>query len=64
MLGDGALHAIKVAQDVSLAAALVGLGTGVRLSKLRHVGGAPLLLGLASLGLVGAVAFAGVRLVG
>jgi uncharacterized integral membrane protein (TIGR00698 family) len=64
VLGDGALHAIKVAQDVSLAAALVGLGTGVRLSKLRHVGGAPLLLGLASWGLVGAVSYAGVRVVG
>ncbi len=63
-LGDGALHAIKVAEDVSLAAALVGLGTGVRLSKLRHVGGRPLLLGLASWGLVGAVAYAGVRVVG
>ncbi|GAC1540297.1 MAG: putative sulfate exporter family transporter [Acidimicrobiales bacterium] len=58
------LHPLKVAQDVTLAAALVGLGTGVQAAKLRKVGGRPLLLGLLSWVLVGSIAYAGVMLIG
>ncbi|MDP9074854.1 MAG: putative sulfate exporter family transporter [Actinomycetota bacterium] len=58
----GALNAIKSVQNLSLAAALVGLGTGVRLAKLRRVGGRPLLLGLGSWVIVAVVSYAGVLL--
>ena len=58
------LHPLKVAQDVTLAAALVGLGTGVHAAKLRKVGGRPLLLGAMSWVLVGSIAYAGVVLIG
>jgi len=54
----------KDAQNVLLAAALVGLGTGIHLPTLRRTGGRALILGLASWVLVGAVAYAGVRIVG
>lgn len=54
----------KDAQNVLLAAALVGLGTGIHLPTLRRTGGRALILGLASWVLVAAVAYAGVRIVG
>ncbi|MEO7059635.1 MAG: putative sulfate exporter family transporter [Lapillicoccus sp.] len=57
------LHVAKVAQEILLAAALFGLGTGIRLSLLRRTGGRALALGLLSWLLVGAVAYAGVRLI-
>jgi len=60
----GWLHPLKVAQDITLAAALVGLGTGVHAAKLRRVGGRPLLLGLLSWVLVGSIAYVGVVLIG
>ena len=59
-----ALQGAEVAQQVLLVAALVGLGTGIRLSLLRRAGGSALAVGLTSWALVGAVAWAGVRLVG
>jgi uncharacterized membrane protein YadS len=49
-------------QEVLLAAALVGLGTGISLPALRRTGGRALALGLLSWLLVAAVAYAGVRL--
>jgi uncharacterized integral membrane protein (TIGR00698 family) len=58
------LAAAKTVQSVLLAAALVGLGTGIHLPTLRRTGGRALVLGLLSWLLVGAVAYAGVRLLG
>ena len=57
---DGA-HAV---QGVLLAAALFGLGTGIRLRSLARTGGRSVLVGLASWVLVAVVAYAGVRLLG
>lgn len=64
LLPDPVLHATKVAQEVLLAAALVGLGTGIHLPMLRRTGGRALVLGLLSWLLVATVAYAGVRLTG
>jgi uncharacterized integral membrane protein (TIGR00698 family) len=58
------LQLAKIAQEVLLAAALFGLGTGIQLNVLRRTGGRALILGLLSWLLVGAVAYAGVRLLG
>lgn len=64
VIPSAALTSAKDAQNVLLAAALVGLGTGIHLSTLRRTGGRALLLGLASWVLVATVAYAGVRVVG
>lgn len=64
ILPDGVLHGAEVAQSVLLTAALVGLGTGIRLALLRRTGGRSLVLGLTSWVLVAAIAYLGVRLVG
>ncbi|PKW26601.1 YeiH family protein [Phycicoccus duodecadis] len=64
LLPEPALHAAKTAQEVLLAAALVGLGTGIHLRMLRRTGGRALVLGLLSWVLVATVAYAGVRLTG
>ena len=56
------LELIKNAQDVCLAAALVGLGAGVQINKLRRVGGRPLILGAASWAVVASVSYLGVLL--
>ncbi|MDP9433459.1 MAG: putative sulfate exporter family transporter [Actinomycetota bacterium] len=61
LLPAPALTVAGVAQQVTLVAALVGLGTGIRFSTLRRTGGRALLLGLASWVLVATVAYAGVR---
>ncbi|WP_051265278.1 YeiH family protein [Nakamurella lactea] len=58
----GALQAAKTAQEILLAVALFGLGTGVSWQVLRKAGGKPLLLGLISWVIIAAVAYAGVRL--
>lgn len=58
------LDVTKTVQGVLLAAALVGLGTGIHLPTLRRTGGRALLLGLLSWLLVGTVAYVGVRLLG
>jgi len=60
----GVLAGAKVVQQVLLVAALVGLGTGIHLAMLRRTGARALVLGLSSWVLVGAVAYAGVRLTG
>jgi uncharacterized integral membrane protein (TIGR00698 family) len=60
----GWLPTLKVAETLTLAAALVGLGTGVRIAKLRRLGGRPLLLALLSWLLIAGVSYAGVVLVG
>ena len=58
------LNATKTLQGVLLAAALVGLGTGIHLPTLRRTGGRALLLGLLSWVLVASVAYLGVQLLG
>ncbi len=64
LLPAGVLDAAKTAQGVLLAAALVGLGTGIHLPTLRRTGGRAVVLGLASWLLVAVVSYAGVRLLG
>lgn len=64
LLPDPVLHGAKVLQEVLLAAALVGLGTGIHLPVLRRTGGRALVLGLMSWVLVAGVAYAGVQLTG
>lgn len=58
------LGGLKTAETLALCAALVGLGAGVQISKLRKLGGRPLVLALTSWLLIASVAYAGVRLVG
>ena len=60
VLGDGALADIKTVEKLLLAAALFGLGLGVRVARLRTLGGRPLVLGLGSWVLVASVAYLGV----
>jgi uncharacterized membrane protein YadS len=57
------LQAAAAVQGVLMVAALVGLGTGIRLALLRRTDPRALVLGLASWGLVAGVAYAGVRVV-
>jgi len=64
LLSDSVLAGAKTSQGVLLAAALVGLGTGIHLPTLRRTGGRALLLGLASWVLVATVSYAGVLLLG
>lgn len=64
LLPDPVLHGLKAVQEVLLAAALVGLGTGIHLPTLRRTAGRALVLGLVSWLLVAAVAYGGVRLTG
>jgi uncharacterized integral membrane protein (TIGR00698 family) len=59
----GTLTHLKSFQTWLLAAALVGLGTGVQLRKLRKLGGRPLLLGLISWILIAGVSYAGVKII-
>lgn len=58
----GLLTAAHTVQTVLLTAALVGLGTGISVSRLRRTGGRALVLGLLSWVLVAALAYAGVLL--
>lgn len=51
-------------ETIAIGMGLVGLGTQVRIARLRHVGGRPLVLGLASWALVGAVSLAAVAVIG
>ena len=62
LLPAAALAGAKHVQQVLLVAALVGLGTGIRLDTLRRTGGRALVLALTSWLLVAGVAYAGVRL--
>ncbi len=61
---DGWLANAKTLEKVLLSAALFGLGTGVQLSKLRRIGGRPLVLGLGAWALVAVVSYAGVLVIG
>lgn len=57
---DAVVGDAKSVQDVLLAAALVGLGSGVDVRRLRRLGGRPLLLAASATGLISLVALAGV----
>lgn len=61
LLPGDTLRAIRTTEGLLLAAALVGLGTGVRFDRLRRLGGRPLVLGLLSWLVVGSVSYAGVQ---
>ena len=63
-LPSAVLAGATTLQGVLLAAALVGLGTGIHLPTLGRTGGRALVLGLLSWLLVGAVAYAGVCVLG
>ncbi len=60
----GVLKTAKVIETLLFAAALVGLGVGVRFDKLRRVGPRPLVLGLASWALIAVVSAIGVSVLG
>lgn len=57
------IEALATVEKLALAAALVGLGAGVRVSRLRSIGGKPLLLAGISWVLVAGVAYLGVSFV-
>lgn len=63
VLGSETLGTIKDAEKILLTLALVGLGMGVKLDRLRKLGGRPLVLGLVSWVLVAGVALAGVAII-
>jgi uncharacterized integral membrane protein (TIGR00698 family) len=62
VLSPATLAAISTAEKLVLTVALVGLGMGVRVSRLRRLGGRPLVLGLLAWPLVAGVAFVGTML--
>jgi len=62
-LSDDVLSTAKSIEKILLALALVGLGSGVRLAKLRVLGSRPLLLGLCSWVLVMGTSLATIRLI-
>jgi uncharacterized membrane protein YadS len=64
LVPGGWLVPLKTLETLALAAALVGLGTGVRIAKLRRLGGRPLILAMAAWLLVASVAYVGVLAVG
>ncbi|MEZ5375511.1 MAG: putative sulfate exporter family transporter [Acidimicrobiales bacterium] len=63
VLSSESLAGIKDAEKVLLTLALVGLGMGVRLDRLRRLGGRPLVLGLVAWLMVAGVALAGVGII-
>lgn len=63
VLSDGALSFASDLEKIVLTVALVGLGLGVRVAKMRRLGGRPLVLGLLSWVLVAGVAYIGTVLV-
>lgn len=63
VLGTETLGTIKDAEKILLTLALVGLGMGVKLDRLRKLGGRPLVLGLVSWVLVAGVALVGVAII-
>jgi uncharacterized integral membrane protein (TIGR00698 family) len=59
VVGEPTLGAIAGLEKAVLTVALVGLGMGVRVDRMRRLGGRPLLLGLLSWVLVGTAAYVG-----
>lgn len=59
-LPDGVIGGARQVEGVLFAAALIGLGSGVQLGRLRRLGPKPLLLGLVAWGVVAATAYVGV----
>jgi uncharacterized membrane protein YadS len=57
------LDHLATVEKLVLTVALVGLGMGVRVGRLRRLGGRPLLLGLLAWPLVAGVAYAGTAVV-
>lgn len=62
VLGDGALDAVATLEKIVFTVALVGLGLGVDLGRMRTLGGRPLALGMASWVLVATAAYVGTAL--
>lgn len=62
VLGDSTLDLVKDVEWLVLTVALVALGAGVNVSRMRRLGGRPLVLGLASWFLVAGVAYTGTAL--
>ena len=62
-LSTNTLADFKNFEKICLAMALVGLGAGVRISKLRVLGARPIILGLLSWGLVLLTSFFTIRLI-
>lgn len=60
IIPDGVLAATKMVQTALLAAAMFALGTGVKVSIVKKVGGTPLVIGAISTAIVGAVGLVGV----
>ena len=60
VLSSDTLATIKDAEGILLAAAMVGLGSGVRIAKLRGLGPTPVVLGLLSWFLVAGISLVGV----
>ena len=63
VLGDRSLDLAADAEKLLLTVALVGLGMGVRIDKMRRLGGRPLGLGLLAWVLVAGTAYVGTALV-
>lgn len=63
VLGDGALDLAAQAEKILLTVALVAMGLGVRIARMRRLGARPLALGLLAWILVAATAYAGTLLV-
>jgi uncharacterized integral membrane protein (TIGR00698 family) len=59
-LSAGSLDTISQAEGILISMGLVGLGSGVRISRLRAVGGRPLILGLISWVLVAGISYVAV----
>ncbi|MCU1359612.1 MAG: hypothetical protein JWN99_901 [Ilumatobacteraceae bacterium] len=59
-LSAGSLNGISQAESILISMGLVGLGSGVRIDRLRKVGGRPLVLGLISWVLVAAISYVAV----
>lgn len=63
VLPEAVVGAAKTVEGMVLSAALVGLGSGVRVNRLRSLGPKPLLLGIVAWAVVACVSLAGVGLV-
>lgn len=62
-LPAGLSEAARTAQEILLTGALFALGTGIHWQVMRRAGGRPLVLGLLSWLLIGAVSYAGVTVI-